>query len=1652
MAWAQSSEVKVTDLNDLSNEKVYFIESQRAFLMYNTTANANGISASTSNVVTPARELSNYNNWFSIKTEGGNRYLYSIGAGKYITKTGGFSDEPKDALGIKAATSENRVDDTNYNWMLTIGGNGLNSQDPGQVSSGIMVNSWTLNDPGNCYRIIDVESVLPFELCSSYDEITNWYKLGIRDDNLGPSFLKYDAKKQYIPTPSSYNESEKEAFAWAFVVTPGTGISIVNKAAGDAKVLSAPEAPTGDKNSAQLARMVEKASASGNIAWDIIIPTTHGSTKEFSFYVQHPTAKSYAFNRQNYNNIENALCYWTGRDTGSSIWTEGIQGDAVVLKALVSELNTLFTSKPKGDAVGQYSSSYANYESEFNRISGYASTLADNAIGADIRKDIAVLNAIKDGYSINKPVAGEYYTFSNDGKYITSKVLNERIACGANDAYAIYYFDGSRLKSFATGQYIGLNENDWTFSDSGSAIQFVAAVNGVAGKFNINSGNRWLHLTVNTDGTAFVNRCQNNTCGDAHNWVIEEVAQLPVAQIGNTVYYTIAEAVEDVNAGETLTLFVNTDETFELPFGVTLDKNGHTADNVTVATPVAKIGDQGYATLAAAVKAASAGATITFVDNVNENVTLSKNVTIDGANFNYTGKMSANNALTVTVQNVNFVNGGFAKDNDGTSGTYTIKNCTFDGKGTYYYPVLAKNIGTLNVENCTVKDYQYGFLYVKKQSTKVSVKNVTVEGCPNYAVYFASGVTNASIEGLSVKNSKNGILWTSAGARTLKLSGCKFENVKTAINSNGGAYVVTANVQGVNNDFGTAVLSDNVKCVLAEDATLAATTAGLNVTTNIEGKEVAYQGGKYSVVVKRDPAGYVAYRADVTDKDDREGIAILLKEVYAKNSLVVKVYNGETLMFTCTRRDIDDEDKVMFPVDGNTTANIVLWGKESGSWINEIHVAPTELNIPNRVEILADDVLVQNYTHESGTVLGTNLEKYLALECVEKYDAKVGENYYKTLAEAVAAAEADATVELRKDATGAGLVIDKNLTIDFGGKTYTVNRTVGSTGTTTLGFQILKDNNVTLKNGTLTSTAAVEGSKEVKMLVQNYANLTVDNMQLVDATEHILYVLSNNSGNVNIVNGSVISSDAVALDACKYASYAAPVVTVAEGATVNGNVEVSATLNMNGTLNGSILINGAAGVVKGAEVLNVTSTVADYELVYADGAYSVVEKFYAAKVGEQKYETLAAAVEAAEAGATVVLLNDATGAGVVINKNLTIDFNGKTYTANAGVGSAGTQTLALQILKGNNVTLQNGTLTSEGENIKMLINNYADLTVNNMQLVDATDHILYVLSNNSGTVNIINGSVISSDAVALDACKYASYAAPTVNVAEGVTVNGNVEVSATLNMNGTLNGTIVINGAEGVVNGAEGLTVTAMDGYNVAYAGGAYTVVEKHYVAQVGGVQYETFAAAVAAAPAGGTVTLIDDATEAATVILTKNLTIDGAGKTFTGAIEFKKSNGTFTVKNVNFNGAGTRVYALKSQASTTSLTVEKCTATAYTYGFLYANKAIANVTVTDVTVKDVNYGVHSAYGTKVTLNNFVANNVEYGVMVQNYGTRNVVLNNCSFTGSENPLYIWERNQTNKITFNFQGVNEMVKADFCTSAMAVVNAWKELSPFPSFLP
>ena len=127
--------------------------------------------------------------------------------------------------------------------------------------------------------------------------------------------------------------------------------------------------------------------------------------------------------------------------------------------------------------------------------------------------------------------------------------------------------------------------------------------------------------------------------------------------------------------------------------------------------------------------------------------------------------------------------------------------------------------------------------------------------------------------------------------------------------------------------------------------------------------------------------------------------------------------------------------------------------------------------------------------------------------------AQVSGYTYETLADAVAAAKSGETVELLKTSEGSGIKIDtskKSLVFDLKGNTYTVtNPTVGSTGTETNAFQLLKGGSITFKNGTL------KAGSSAKILIQNYCDLTLENVTVdCRGSSQCQYASSNNHGNI----------------------------------------------------------------------------------------------------------------------------------------------------------------------------------------------------------------------------------------------------------------------------------------------------------------------------------------------------------------------------------------------------------------------------------------------------------------------------------------------------------------------------------------------------------
>ena len=198
-----------------------------------------------------------------------------------------------------------------------------------------------------------------------------------------------------------------------------------------------------------------------------------------------------------------------------------------------------------GEGVGKYIAP-ADIETKFAAIVTFCENINENTTPEAINAKMAELKALIASVRLNMPIAGKFYRMHNDNKYITSGVTDDgHIALSEtnNDATSIYYYDGTHLLAYGTGLYMGLNKDDWTFEAVGStdisAIQFVAADNGAVAKYNIKSADRWLHRT-----NSYVNRCSNNTCGDPHNWTIEEVTWLPIPVNEDLGYATLYSPVQ----------------------------------------------------------------------------------------------------------------------------------------------------------------------------------------------------------------------------------------------------------------------------------------------------------------------------------------------------------------------------------------------------------------------------------------------------------------------------------------------------------------------------------------------------------------------------------------------------------------------------------------------------------------------------------------------------------------------------------------------------------------------------------------------------------------------------------------------------------------------------------------------------------------------------------------------------------------------------------------------------------------------------------------------------------------------------------------------------------------------------------------------------
>lgn len=234
--------------------------------------------------------------------------------------------------------------------------------------------------------------------------------------------------------------------------------------------------------------------------------------------------------------------------------------------------------------------------------------------------------------------------------------------------------------------------------------------------------------------------------------------------------------------------------------------------------------------------------------------------------------------------------------------------------------------------------------------------------------------------------------------------------------------------------------------------------------------------------------------------------------------------------------------------------------------------------------------------------------------------------------------------------------------------------------------------------------------------------------------------------------------------------------------------------------------------------------------------FSVTVSFAAdnnvAKIGTEEYPTLNKAIENVQSGETITILrnvDDATGIKVQSGSNFTIDFNGYAYTLTGpGAGSSKTETNGFQFLKDSTITLKNGTIkiAENANNIKRIIQNYADLTLENMTFysenqVDGED---YALSFNNGNI-VFKGdtSVIttSPDVIAFDVCKFSSY--PSVSVTFDDSYTGDIKGTIIYDSTDTSTHKISINGNGTFANVKLSKYTTVS---NVSISGGTFDKIE----------------------------------------------------------------------------------------------------------------------------------------------------------------------------------------------------------------------------------
>ena len=411
--------------------------------------------------------------------------------------------------------------------------------------------------------------------------------------------------------------------------------------------------------------------------------------------------------------------------------------------------------------------------------------------------------------------------------------------------------------------------------------------------------------------------------------------------------------------------------------------------------------------------------------------------------------------------------------------------------------------------------------------------------------------------------------------------------------------------------------------------------------------------------------------------------------------------------------------------------------------------------------------------------------------------AKINDVVYKTLKEAITVANEGDTVTLINDVQE-NIVIDKNITLDLGGKTIT---NTNASGEATI--LINKDVSVTVKNGsvvgansyynikndgtaTFDDVNATAGNADSSMF-DNWGSLTINSGNYIGG----LNVIKSEEGSKLEINGGYFELKKGLRDITGVI-FSYGTTTINNGEFVNTGIGFGTKVVVAGVVEGyesHVTINdgtftnkntkGKATILHGvgeATSDNFTVRGGEYNkeitkgyletgftCTKKDDMYVVKKKPVVATIGDIEYYSFQDAIANAKDGDTIKLLaNVSLSKGVALDKNITLDLGEKTIKAK--------NKYVFDIY--SNVVIKNGTVRSydfKSNSGTIWLNKNASLLVEKDATIEATS--------NDGVSSFVIALYKDCDGASLNVNG-------TLKGENGVTVNGNILANNTVNIDG----------------------------------------------------------------------------------------------------------------------------------------------------------------------------------------------------------------------------------------------------------------------------